>query len=446
MEIAFTGIAPHPPLLIPEVGGKELKKVAVTANALRELGYRVLQSGAELLIVISPHGQAYRDSVAVTEKGSLKGDFSAFNAGDVKMSFDVDEELAALLKEELQQTDIPASFLSCDGSAGVRLDHGAGVPLYYLQKQGVELPGLHITPGFLSYDELFTFGRALRRAVMSRGKKVALIASGDLSHRLIPGAPAGYDPRGKEFDDMLVELLSQYQVPHILNIDPDLVEAAGECGLGSFTIMLGYLHGLKVTPEIMSYEAPFGVGYLVASFKAETGLEGLREIIPSIARNSIVNRLEKRKEILPVEEITPELEELKGGAFVTLKKNGQLRGCIGTIEGVHENLAQEITANAINAAFDDPRFPPLQKKELVEVEISVDILSPLEPVKSLEELDPKKYGIFISNKKRSGLLLPNLEGVNSVEEQLAITLEKAGIRPREKYDIYRFTVTRFGEK
>ncbi len=445
MEVVFTGIAPHPPLLIPEVGGKELKKVAGTANALRELGYGVLKSEAELLIIVSPHGTAYRDAVAVSESGTLAGDFNDFSRKEVKLSLDIDTQLAAFLKDELLKTKIAAAFFPCLPGKMPCLDHGAGVPLYYLNKQGVNLPGLHITPGFLSNEELFAFGRALRKAVKRRGVKTALIASGDLSHRLLPGAPAGYSPSGEEFDKLLIELLRDYRVSDILNLDSEMVEEAGECGLGSFIIMLGYLHGLQVTPKIMSYEAPFGVGYLVASFKSEESIEGLREIIPAIARKSIINKLEKNKEIQPMEEITPELESLRGGVFVSLKKKGNLRGCIGTVEAVYENLADEITANAISAAFGDPRFPPLQKKELEDLEVSVDILSPMQPVKNLAELDPKKYGILVRDKKRSGLLLPDLEGVDSVEEQLAITLQKAGIKPRQKYDIYRFTVTRFGE-
>ncbi|MFU8795452.1 MAG: AmmeMemoRadiSam system protein A [Dethiobacteria bacterium] len=135
----------------------------------------------------------------------------------------------------------------------------------------------------------------------------------------------------------------------------------------------------------------------------------------------------------------------KAGAFVSLKKSGKLRGCIGTFEAVRENLASEIAANAVSAATRDPRFPPVSADELPAIEISVDILSPLEKVANESELDPKIYGVYVRSGHRSGLLLPDLEGVDTVEEQVGIARQKAGISPGEAVELYRFKVTRYTE-
>src|SRR5690606_37197305 len=132
----------------------------------------------------------------------------------------------------------------------------------------------------------------------------------------------------------------------------------------------------------------------------------------------------------------------RAGVFVTIKKRGQLRGCIGTFLPTKKNIAEEIQRNAISAGCEDPRFTPVREDELDELVYSVDILSKPEPVNSLDQLDPKRYGIIVSKGFRRGLLLPNLEGVNTVEEQLNIALQKAGISPREKYNIERFDVER----
>lgn len=145
------------------------------------------------------------------------------------------------------------------------------------------------------------------------------------------------------------------------------------------------------------------------------------------------------------EPLPPEYE-MKAGVFVSLKKRGQLRGCIGTFQPVRENLAEEIAANAISAAVHDPRFPPVTKEELPELRFSVDVLSPLEKVSSKAELDAKKYGIMVRSGSRSGLLLPDLEGVDSVDQQIDIARRKAGIAPGERVELYRFKVTRFTEK
>ncbi len=145
------------------------------------------------------------------------------------------------------------------------------------------------------------------------------------------------------------------------------------------------------------------------------------------------------------EPLPPEYQA-RAGVFVSLKKGGQLRGCIGTFEPVRENLAEEIAANAVSAAVRDPRFPPVNEKELPDLDLSVDILGPVEKVESKDQLDPKEYGIIVRRGSRSGLLLPDLEGVDTVEQQLEIARRKAGIVPGETAELYRFKVTRYPEK
>jgi len=142
------------------------------------------------------------------------------------------------------------------------------------------------------------------------------------------------------------------------------------------------------------------------------------------------------------EPLSPEMKK-RAGVFVSIKKNGQLRGCIGTVEPAEENLAREIIRNAISAANYDPRFEPVEPEELADLEISVDVLGQAEEVKNRNELDPVKYGVIVEKGYQRGLLLPNLEGVNSVEEQLDIARRKAGIPTGVDYKIYRFEVKRY---
>lgn len=140
----------------------------------------------------------------------------------------------------------------------------------------------------------------------------------------------------------------------------------------------------------------------------------------------------------------PEDMKKKAGVFVSIKKRGQLRGCIGTFMPTTENIYTEIIRNAIAAATEDPRFPPVHENELTDLEYSVDILSPPEPVRNLDELDPKKYGIIVIKGWQKGLLLPDIEGVNTVDEQLRIAKLKAGIDPFDPdVEIYKFKVERY---
>jgi len=161
-----------------------------------------------------------------------------------------------------------------------------------------------------------------------------------------------------------------------------------------------------------------------------------------LAKKSVEEFVKNRKEICPPNEFTPEMTA-KTGVFVSIKKKGNLRGCIGTFMPCTENVANEIIRNAISAATQDPRFDPVSEDEFNALEYSVDVLSPPEKVTDISELDPKKYGVIVAHGSRKGLLLPDLEGVDSVEEQLRIARMKAWINPDEKVEIFRFTVTRY---
>lgn len=268
--LAMVGIAPHPPIIIPEIGRGELKKVQKTVEAMRLLAERIREAEPELLVVITPHGEVMREGPAVMVNERLHGDFGRFGFPDLQLEFETDRELVELLRRETAAETLKPVFLGNNGrgSGGAPvLDHGAMVPLHYLIEAGVNLRGLHITFGFNPYRDLYAFGRVLRRVIDERGASTAVIASGDLSHRLIPGAPAGYSPRGADFDRLLVELIREGRVEEILDIDQKLVEEAGECGLRSFVIALGMFDGEGFTSDIISYEGPFGVGYLVASLQ-----------------------------------------------------------------------------------------------------------------------------------------------------------------------------------
>lgn len=161
-----------------------------------------------------------------------------------------------------------------------------------------------------------------------------------------------------------------------------------------------------------------------------------------LARKTIETYIKEGKAIDPPKELSPEMKG-KAGVFVSLHKKGQLRGCIGTFRPTSENVAKEIIRNAIESSTRDPRFPPVKPDELSDLEISVDVLTDPVPVKSKDELDAKKYGVIVKSGGRSGLLLPNLPGVNTPEEQVAICRRKAWINDDEPVELFRFEVRRY---
>lgn len=473
--LKIVGLTPHPPLIIPAVGKNELSRVRQTVESMERLSRRIYDAAPGCLIVITPHGPMVREGIAVLSESRLEGDFGNLGAPGVKVSLETDAELLDHLQRETAGDLLRPVLLPTAGHRrfrrGLSLDHGAGVPLYYLQQAGLSVPGLHLTYTFAPNRHLYRFGEALRRAVEARGLPAAVIASGDLSHRLIPGAPAGYTPRGAQYDRLLIDLLWDGRIEEILDLDEKLVEDAGECALRSFLIALGMFAGEPFKTEILSYEGPFGVGYLVAEIRpAAAGcddacsaeIEGAEEEpgVPAaeargadgevetpsapvqLARQALHHYLEQGCP-LPSPEPLPAEFTRQAGAFVSLHKRGELRGCIGTVEPIRENLAEEIIMNAVSAGTRDPRFAPVRLEEMDELLFSVDVLMPPERIKSPAELDPSRYGVLLRSGHRSGLLLPDLEGIDTVDEQVAIARRKAGIGPREPIELYRFEVRRY---
>lgn len=457
LEVVFL---PHPPIMVPEVGGEELAKIASTVASAREVAREVARLGPEVVIIISPHGPVFREAVGLWATRKLQGDLSSFRAPRVKFHYALDLELTRDIAAAASQGGVPVVLLDEETSKRYglipELDHGMMVPLYFLREAGVEVPLVAMGVAFMEREKLYAFGAALARAVKASSRRAVLVASGDLSHRLIPGAPAGYDPQGEIFDRRVKELLSSLDVAGLLALPEDLAERAGECGLRSFIMGLGALDGYRVEGKVLSYEGPFGVGYLVARFlpKEEDPQRSLlkKEKLESVASElSFPVRLAKESlehylhtgRILPVPKDLPPDMTRRAGVFVSIKKFGQLRGCIGTVSPTRSNIAEEIIYNALSAGLEDPRFPPVKVEELPYLEYSVDVLEEPEPVSSLEELNPRVYGVIVSSGRRKGLLLPDLEGIDTAEEQVAIAKRKAGIGPNEPCRLERFRVTRY---
>lgn len=246
---------PHPPLLIPEIGRENLAEVAATSAAMERLGGDIGE--AELTVVISPHTPGFSDVFTVKSPRRLFGDFAGFGVSSVGLEVDNDVEFVDRL-------------LTLAGEAGVviepvddeNLDHGILVPMHFVKTR--RLVSLSIV---LDYAAHAALGRVVRACAVALDREVLFLASGDLSHRLLPGAPAGYDARGKPFDAAVAETLSAGRFGDLDTLDRDLVRGAGECGLRSLMALGGFLGEDAVKqPELLSYEGPFGVGYAVARY------------------------------------------------------------------------------------------------------------------------------------------------------------------------------------
>jgi len=445
--IVFSGIAPHPPIMVPEVGGEACVAVASSIQAMAELTRRVIQSGAETVVIISPHAPLDARAFVAYNASQLSGDFANFRAPDVEINFPQAEDLLTAISESCAAESYEVLPLG-----NVPLDHGTLVPLYFLARNGWQGSVVAFGYSFLSNDDHLKFGNCIRAAIENIGRPVAIIASGDLSHRLQPDAPAGFEPNAHQFDDAVVAAIRDNQPAQIVNIDHALRRTAGECGYRSMLVALGAIGTAPVACEVLSYEAPFGVGYLVAQLTNGVATNETRAAetvvdLPQLARRAVETFTRTGTEI-SVPDGATDLKSMRAACFVSIKTTGgDLRGCVGTIEPVGANLGEELIANAISAATRDPRFRPIEADELDSLRYSVDIISSPEPAK-FEDLDPKVYGVIVEDEagSRRGLLLPDIAGVETARQQVDIAAQKAGISPGAKLKLSRFRVDRFREK
>ena len=442
-------LMPHPPLIIPVVGGDNCKRVSETISSMQEVSRIIAGKNPSTVIVISPHGFDYDGRPSIIAFPDIKGSMSAFGAPGCLLHFDINLNLTECIWKKSRENSIDIYKLGNDmvmkfpQIKDMELDSGAFVPLYYLHEAGFSGNIVHICPGRMPLEKARDFGKVIADAVKECDEDVVIIGSGDLSHYLKDFPPYGYRPEGPEFDEKIINIIEENDLNKIFEIDAYLIERAGECGLRSLVMLMASADDSP--SHFYSYEDSFGVGYAVALWEKPEEDYNMRKgksLPVRLAEWTLHNCLDgdDKKSRLPV---WADVLSTPAGVFVSLKKNGELRGCIGTFMPQHGTLKDEIFHNAISAALCDPRFFPVTNDELAEIVVSVDVLSVPEKITYLSELDAKKYGVIVVSGERRGLLLPDLEGVGTVDEQLRIAMQKAGIMTGEQIEVFRFTVMRY---
>lgn len=458
MSVTAAYIVPHPPLIVPEIGKGQEKAIQSTIDSYRAVAKQIAGIKPDTIIITSPHSVMYADYIHISPGRAARGSLKRFGAPAV-IHADYDTALADELCRICRAAGFPAGTL---GEEDPALDHGTLVPLYFINQYYTGYRLVRCSVSGLPRQEHYRFGTMIQQAVDQLGRNAVFIASGDLSHKLTADGPYGFAAEGPELDAKLTDIMRSANFGEFLGLDSTLCERGAECGLGSFVTMAGALDQKALETQFLSYEGPFGVGYAVCGYRV-AGVDAGRGFLTQDAAET--NRQKQfrqtgqdacvwlARQTLECYVTTGKLPELpdglpaflrneRAGVFVSIKKNGRLRGCIGTIEPTQPDIAEEIRQNAISSGTRDPRFPPVRPDELADLVYSVDVLSPAEPVGDAGMLDVLRYGVIVTSGRKRGLLLPNLEGVDTVAEQLRIACEKAGIRPGESYTLERFEVVR----
>ena len=412
----------------------------------------------------------YADYFHISPGKRAKGSFAKFGAPDVEFFEEYDEDLVDKISEIAYKENFPCGIL---GEEDSKLDHGTMVPLWFIRNKYMGGKIVRIGLSGLPLTEHYRLGMIIAEAVETLGRKAVFVASGDLSHKLQDYGPYGFAKEGPQYDERIMDVMGRGAFGELFDFSEDFCDKAAECGHRSFVIMAGAWDSINVSAEVLSHEDTTGVGYGIIIFRPEEGEAPDREFLSAflkkeekelsdkkaasdlyvkLARLSVEMFVKYRqgvsipqdlKEIAGDEDIPGELLDRRAGAFVSIHKHGRLRGCIGTILPTRKNLAEEIAVNAVSASTRDPRFDPITVDELPMLDINVDVLGDPEYIESKNELDVKKYGVIVSTKDgRRGLLLPDLDGVDTIDYQVSIAMQKGGIKPDEQYFLQRFEVVR----
>ncbi|MBD5449573.1 MAG: AmmeMemoRadiSam system protein A [Lachnospiraceae bacterium] len=433
MPITLTCMLPHPPLIVPAVGRGEERNIQKTIDAYHEAARRIAACRPETIVLISPHQVMYADYFHISPGEGADGDFGQFRAPGEQMKVSYDTAFIEKLCAFAEEKDLPAGTM---GQLDRKLDHGTMVPLYFVNQYWTDYQLVRVGLSGLPLIKHYELGQCIQETANALNRKVVIIASGDLSHRLKEDGPYGYREEGPAYDARIMDVMGRGDFGRLMEFSEDFCEKAGECGHRSFTIMAGALDKMKVAAEKLSYEGPFGVGYGICTYNV------CEDAYVQLARKTIEAYVRTGKKIKVPDGLPQEMYERQAGTFVSIKENGNLRGCIGTIQAVQESIAEEIINNAISAASRDPRFFPIEAWELDKLTITVDVLGETERIDSPNQLDVQRYGVIVTKGYKRGLLLPNLDGVDTVGEQIAIAKDKAGISAQEEVELERFEVVR----
>ena len=459
MSIIAAFMVPHPPMILPQVGQGRQSQIAKTIRAYEQVAMEIAALNPDTIVISSPHTVMYMDYFHISPGRSARGSFASFGAPEARFEERYDTKLSGRIADLAEEKGFPAGFL---GEREPALDHGTMVPLYFIRKYCPEFQIVRVGLSGLPLTDHYALGQLIQQAAEETGRRTVYVASGDLSHKLQAYGPYGYAPEGPAYDERIMDVCGRGEFGELFHFDDSFCEKAAECGHRSFVVMAGALDGRAVKAKCLSHEDVTGVGYGICTFypgenreerrfleryleEREADLVRQREQADPyvrLARETLERYILKREKLPLPEDLPQEMKLTQAGAFVSIHKLGKLRGCIGTILPTADCVAREIANNAVSAATRDPRFPPITPEELKWLEINVDVLGEPEDIDSPDQLDVKRYGVIVSRGAKRGLLLPDLDGVDTVEQQIDIARQKAGIAPGVPVTLQRFEVTR----
>ena len=450
MPLVAAGLFPHPPVLIPEIGEEKTAQIKTTVDAVKKAVALIMEQKPDTVVMMTPHNISFSDGSAVLIDTELQGDMGAFGHPELSMTFSVEN---SMIRHIVKKASRFAHIHSLDRDEAayykksLEIDWGSFVPLYYLQQAGFDGKIILISPDYTKREKDYALGGIVTSVAKKSRHRVALIASGDLSHKLTPDAPHGYTPEGEKYDAIAMKsletrdplLLDALSTPYVSDIDT--------CGLPSLYFLLGALGNSPAELAVLSHEGPFGVGYGVALYlPKEEAAEKKTATDPyvKLAKEAIEKYVKTGRFLRIPKDLPPELEK-PGAVLITLREYGATRGYAYALRPQFHNLAEEIIHMAKAAATESHQYMPVQVDELDNLDISVETIESLEPISSIEELDPSRYAFVVEGHYQShpaAIIIPaHRVEYDTPQKQWDDAKKRAPFFQENEVKLYRMTTT-----
>lgn len=427
-------IVPHSPLLLPMIHEEVHDQLLNTIDAYQKTAQEISDYNPETIVIISTKAPSYKDYIHIAPGEQASGNFTKYGHSEYAIAVEYDTVLVNQICSLAKRNHIPAGKRGDDAAT---LDSGTMVPLFFINQYLNSYRIVRISISDVDKEQLDRLGQCIAAAAEDIDRRIVIIVSGELSKRLSKESPYGFDKAAAVFDQFILSSIKDNDLEAWNNVNSDISKASAQTILPALQIFKGAISDTLYRSTVISYEAPFGIGWTVAAFHNKD-----QNPYCALARSAMLYYLENGKNMTKLPIADAALKR-RGGVIVSLYLYDELYSYAGTIHPLYPTIAQEIVYNAGIAGFRHSKREPLSKAQLMRCEIKIHVLSEYEPVFFIEDLNVKHDGLIVASNQKQGIVFPNTAKIQTPSQLLEQALKKGGISINEYYTMERFTLEQY---
>lgn len=427
-------IVPHSPLLLPMIHEEVHDQLRNTIHAYQKTAQEIGDLSPETIVIISTKAPGYKDYIHIAPGEQAAGNFAKYGHSEYAIAVEYDTVLVNQICSLAKRNHIPAGKRGDDNAT---LDSGTMVPLFFINQYMSGYRVVRISISDVDKEQLDRLGQCITAAAEDIDRRIAIIVSGELSRRLSDDSPYGYSKAAAVFDQFILSSIKDNDPEAWNNVNSDIGKESAQTILPALQIFKGAISETLYRSTVISYEACFGIGWIVAAFHNKD-----QNPYCALARSSMLYYLENGKNMTKLPIADAKLKR-RGGVIVSLYRFNELYSYAGTIHPLYPTIAQEIVYNAGIAAFHQSQKEPLSKQQLMRCEIRIHILTEYEPIFFIEDLNVKYDGLIVTGNQKQGVVFPNTAKIRTPAQMLEHALQKGGIDTEDYYTMERFTLEQY---